>query len=261
VQPSIIFNMAAQSFVHTSFDQPKYTCDVDMYGFMYIMESLKKNDMTHVRVYQAGSSEQFGTTPPLQNEDSPMEPNSPYGIAKLAAHKFAKYYRNVGFWTTVGILFNHEEPGKRGQEFVTRKIAVWCAQARYALCHNTSVPKIRLGNMGAKRDWGRAYEYMEAAVRMMTELQEPVDLVIATGETHTVLEFFQEACKVAEIPESVAVASLEIDPMLVRQAEVPVLCGDASKAKRVLGWESKVKFPILVQQMVEVEIENAKNQK
>lgn len=252
-EPEMIFNMAAQSFVGASFTHPANAFDTNTMGFVNVMESVRRHRLYRTRVYQAGSSEQFGTTPAPQNEDSPMCPNSPYGVSKCAAYQMARYYRNLGHYVVTGILFNHESE-RRGVEFVTRKISLWAAEVKKALRTGSKIPVLKLGNMGARRDWGYSPEYMGVAIRMLTELSTPTDLVVATGEMHTVQEFFTEACRVAEIPDDIALRHLSIDYALVRKAEVPELCGDTTKVRKMLGWTPKVKFKELVKIMVEADI-------
>jgi GDPmannose 4,6-dehydratase len=245
VQPHEIYNLAAMTHVRDSYDHPEVTQDINCSGLIRIMEACRTLRLD-ARIYQAGSSEMFGRvveTP--QRETTRFNPRSPYGVAKVAAQHCATVWR-AGYGTKVscGILFNHESP-RRGVTFLTRKVCK--AVAEFASGERTE--KLKLGNLDALRDWGYAKEYVAA---MWTMLQhDPDDFVIATGETHTVEEFVAAAFARAGIPNWERY--VEYDKSLTRPAEVDLLQGDASKAKRVLGFEPKVKFAELVNLMVDAE--------
>jgi GDPmannose 4,6-dehydratase len=250
VQPREVYNLGAQSHVHVSFAQPSYTADVTGAGVLRLLEAVRDTQEStgeQIRFYQASSSEMFGRvaeTP--QRETTPFLPRSPYGCAKVYAHSITVNYReSYGLHASCGILFNHESP-RRGEEFVTRKIAK--AVARIA---KGKQDELYLGNMDAKRDWGFAGDYVQA---MWLILQQPwpEDYVIATGETHTVREFCEVAFEAAGLHW---VDYVVIDESLKRPAEVDLLLGDASKAARVLGWKPRVMFRDLVSMMVRAELE------
>jgi GDPmannose 4,6-dehydratase len=205
-----------------------------------------------VRFYQAGSSEMFGSAPAPQSETTPFEPRSPYAVSKVAAHWFARNYREAyGLFITNGILFNHESP-RRGETFVTRKITR--ALARIKLGRQK---KLYLGNLDARRDWGYAGDFVEA-MWLMLQQDAPGDFVIATGESHSVREFLTCAAGLCELDWTKYV---EIDPRYFRPTEVDVLCGDASKARAALGWRPQVGFEELVKMMVEHDLELAKQER
>lgn len=245
-QPDEVYNLAAQSFVGTSWNQPVHTGDVTGLGVVRVLEAVR-HAVPHARVYQASSSEMFGKvqeTP--QTENTKFYPRSPYGVAKVYAYWTCVNYReSYDMHISNGILFNHESP-RRGIEFVTRKITDSVARIYHGL-----ESELRLGNLDAKRDWGYAGDYVDAMWRMLQQ-DEPGDYVIATGETHSVEEFVQEAFSIAGLDWKEYVV---IDPKFVRPAEVQLLLGDPSKAKRVLGWEPKVQFKELVKMMVEADLE------
>lgn len=245
-QPDEVYNLAAQSFVGTSWNQPVHTGDVTGLGMVRVLEAVR-NMVPHARVYQASSSEMFGKvqeTP--QTENTKFYPRSPYGVAKVYAYWTCVNYReSYDMHISNGILFNHESP-RRGIEFVTRKITDGVARIYHGL-----ESELRLGNLDAKRDWGYAGDYVDAMWRMLQQ-DKPGDYVIATGETHSVEEFVQEAFSIAGLDWKKYVV---IDPKFVRPAEVELLLGDASKAKRELGWEPKVQFKELVKMMVEADLE------
>lgn len=236
VQPDEVYNLAAQSHVRVSFDEPEYTHNVNALGTLRLLEACR--DMGPIRFYQASSSEMFGSSPAPQNEKTPFHPRSPYGVSKLAAHWYAQHYREAhGMFVACGILFNHESP-RRGETFVTRKIT-------RALGRGDKT--IALGNLDARRDWGFAGDYVEAMWLILQHV-EPRDFVIATGASHTVREFFDEACcYVAHTPK------ITHDPKYDRPTEVYDLCGHASYARSVLGWKPRVDFKGLVQMMVEAD--------
>jgi GDPmannose 4,6-dehydratase len=245
LQPDEIYNLGAQSHVHVSFEMPEYTGDVTGLGAVRILEAVRESGID-TRVYQASSSEMFGSTPPPQSETTPFHPRSPYGCAKVYAHHITVNYReSYGMHVSSGILFNHESP-RRGENFVTRKITRAVARIAKGL-----QDKLYLGNLDAKRDWGYAPEYVEA-MWMMLQQEEPDDYVIATGEAHSVREFVSAAFAHVGLHWQDFV---EIDPVYYRPAEVDHLIGDASKARTRLGWEPKIGFTELVQIMVDADVE------
>lgn len=241
IKPDEIYNLGAQSHVRVSFDVPEYTADVDALGTLRLLEAIRSN-CPESRFYQASSSELFGKvreTP--QSETTPFYPRSPYGCAKQFAYWITVNYREgYNLFASNGILFNHESP-RRGETFVSRKITK--AAARISLGKQK---ELLLGNLDAKRDWGHAKDYVEA-MWLMLQHPEPDDFVVATGETHTIREMLDVAfeCVGLNWQEHVGV-----DPKYYRPTEVDLLQGDASKAKRVLGWEPKIRFNELVESMV-----------
>jgi GDPmannose 4,6-dehydratase len=245
VEPDELYNLAAQSHVRVSFDQPHYTAEAVALGTLNVLEAARA--IPGCRVYQASSSEMYGQvveTP--QRETTPFRPRSPYGVAKVYAHWITVNYReSYGMHASCGILFNHESP-RRGETFVTRKITR--AAARIAAGHQQDVS---LGNLDAKRDWGHARDYVEA-MWLMLQQDEPDDYVIATGETHTVREFATLAFSIVGLDY---LDYMKHDPRYDRPAEVDVLLGDASKARERLGWTPSVTFGGLVRQMVEAELQ------
>ncbi len=245
IKPDEVYNLAAQSHVKVSFEIPEYTADAVAIGTLRLLEAIRQENLK-TKFYQASSSEMFGKvlqTP--QNEKTPFNPRSPYACAKVFAHEITKTYRDAyNIFACCGILFNHESP-RRGETFVTRKITKAVARIKLG-----KQKYLYLGNLEAKRDWGYAPEYVEAMWRMMQH-NEPDDYVIATGETHTVQEFVEEAFNVAGLNWK---DHVKIDPKYYRPAEVDVLLGDYSKAKQKLGWEPKVKFKQLVKTMVEADL-------
>jgi GDPmannose 4,6-dehydratase len=247
VAPDEIYNLAAQSFVGISFEQPVTTGEITGVGAVRLLEAIREVN-PRIRFYQASTSEMFGKAPAPQNENTPFHPRSPYAASKLYAHWSAVNYREAyGMHTTSGILFNHESP-LRGAEFVTRKITLAAARIKYGL-----QGELRLGNLDARRDWGYAKEYVEA-MWLMLQQTEPEDFVIATGESHSVREFADAAFEVAGLNWE---RHTVIDPAFVRPAEVDFLVGDSSKAKEKLGWEPKTTFKGLVSLMVEVDLKRA----
>lgn len=241
-----IYNLAAQSHVRVSFDVPEETVDVVANGTLKLLEAYR-NFAPSARFYQASSSEMYGdNTQVPQNEETRMTPASPYACAKLFAHNICRNYReSYKLHISCGILFNHESE-YRGETFVTKKIAVAAAKIKKGL-----QKKIELGNITAKRDWGYASDYTEA-MWLMLQQKKPDDYVIATGETHTVKEFAEEVFKNAGLNLE---EHLVINPRLFRPHEVPILLGDSSKAKAVLGWEPKITFKALAKIMYEKELE------
>lgn len=251
VQPDEIYNLAAQSHVAWSFKTPESTFDITGAGCLRLLEAMRQTS-PHSRFYQASSSEMFGLvheTP--QTERTPFHPRSPYGVAKVAAFWATVNYREgYDMFACNGILFNHESE-RRGEEFVTRKITLAAAKIKLGLQE-----KLMLGNLDAKRDWGYAPEYVEA-MWLMLQQDTPEDYVIATGETHTVRDFCEAAFSHLDLDYQKYV---EIDPKFYRPAEVNLLIGDASKAKRELGWEPKVSFKELVARMVDADLARLKSQ-
>ncbi len=251
IQPDEVYNFAAQSHVRVSFDIPEYTADITGLGALRILEAIKDFEKTHdkkIRFYQASSSEMFGSALPPQNELTPFHPRSPYGSAKVFAYFTTINYREAyNIFAVNGILFNHESP-RRGETFVTRKITRGIARILAGLDK-----KLYLGNLNARRDWGYAKEYVEAAW-MMLQQKKPDDYVIGTGETHSVKEFLVEAFKYAGITNWKKY--VEIDKRYYRPTEVDVLIADSSKAKAKLKWQPKTKFEDLVKLMVEEDIKN-----
>jgi len=245
LQPDEIYHLGAQSHVRVSFDIPEYTGDVTALGTIRILEAIREVG-AKTRFYQASSSEMFGKVREIpQSEKTPFYPRSPYGCAKVYAFWTTVNYReSYNLFAMNGILFNHESP-RRGETFVTRKITRAVARIKAGLQH-----KLYLGNLDAKRDWGYAKEYVEA-MWLMLQQDQPDDYVIATGETHSVREFLQEAFSCADLDWREYV---EIDPRYFRPAEVDLLIGDASKAKSKLGWEPKVSFRESARLMVDADM-------
>ena len=229
IKPDEIYNLGAMTFVADSFEVPIYTIDVNGLGVLRILEAIRG---TSIRLYQASTSEMFGNVASPQNENTPFAPRSPYGCGKLLAHSLCRNYREAyGTKVSCGIMFNHESP-LRGREFVTQKIA-------YGIWGET----LELGNLSAKRDWGHARDYVRSMWLMLQH--EPDDFVIATGESRSVSDFVNAAAKAAgQKPEVV------INPKYYRPTEVHHLCGDATKARQVLGWQPTTTFEELVEEMV-----------
>jgi len=266
VKPDEIYNLAAQSHVQVSFETPEYTANVDAIGVLRIIEAMRILGLDKItKFYQASTSELFGQTSVVpQNENTPFHPRSPYGVAKLYAYWIVKNYREAyGLFGVNGILFNHESP-RRGENFVTKKITQSLVSIKFG--HQD---KLKLGNLDAKRDWGYAKEYVES-MWLMLQQDKPDDYVIATGETHSVREFVEEACSCLDIPlvwqglarnevgidKSTGKVIIELENNYLRPAEVDILCGDAEKAKRIIGWNPKVKFKDLVKIMVDFDLKN-----
>jgi len=262
IKPDEIYNLGAQSHVKVSFEVPEYTAEVDAVGTLRLLDTIKETGV-HTRFYQASSSEMFGNaqeTP--QKESTPFYPRSPYGAAKVYSHWITVNYREAyNLYACSGILFNHESP-RRGKRFVSRKITRAVAKIHLGL-----QDKLFLGNLNAKRDWGYAPEYVEA-MWLMLQQEKPDDYVIATGEAHTVRELAEEAFKNIDInlewkgkektekgiDKKTGKTLVEVDPNYFRPTEVESLIGDASKAKKKLGWKSKVKFKELVKIMVKADL-------
>jgi GDPmannose 4,6-dehydratase len=245
VAPDEVYNLAAQSHVKVSFDMPEYTVSVTGVGVLRLLDAVRELGLTP-RVYQAGSSEMYGLvqeTP--QNEKTPFHPRSPYACAKVFGHFSAVNYREgYGMHVSNGILFNHESP-RRGENFVTRKITMGLAAIKQG-----REKQLRLGNLDAKRDWGYARDYV-LAMWLMLQQEQPDDYVIATGETHSVREFLDEAFGYAGLDWKKYVV---VDERYFRPAEVDMLQGDASKARKQLGWRPKVDFRKLVRLMVDADM-------
>jgi GDPmannose 4,6-dehydratase len=246
VEPDEVYNLAAQSFVPTSWQQPVLTGEFTAMGVTRVLEAIRLLNPRGIRFYQASSSEMFGKaqeTP--QRETTPFYPRSPYGVSKVYGHWITVNYReSYGMHCCSGILFNHESP-RRGREFVTRKVTDGVARIKRGL-----QKELRLGNLDAQRDWGYAADYVKA-MWMMLQQDPPGDYVIATGETHSVRDFVAAAFACVDLNWQDYVV---LDPALVRPAEVDVLVGDASKARRQLGWQPTVTFKELVRFMVEADL-------
>ena len=310
-EPDEIYNLAAQSHVGTSFNQPNLTWDITAGGVLNILEAIRYSpNKEHMRFYQASSSEMFGKNYTVgetfdfenvlgtivvdnptsdgihgykhyQDEDTSFMPQSPYAIAKLAAHHLVRNYRDsYGIHGSCGILFNHESE-RRGEHFVTRKITKWIGgfmnwleksslkqsqltkteegdEVIYASGHQDSYPKLRLGNLQAKRDWGHAEDYVEAMWRMLQQ-DEPDDYVVATGETYSVADFLDAAFEAAGISDWSNL--VYIDPKFYRPAEVEYLLGIPTKAEDKLGWKRKISFADLAERMVKFDVEKKRLQR
>ena len=250
VQPDEIYNLGAQSHVRVSFDIPEYTAEVGALGTLRLLEAIRETGLRGTRFYQASSSELFGKVQEVpQRETTPFYPRSPYGVAKLYAYWVTVNYReSYGLFACNGVLFNHESP-RRGETFVTRKITRAAAAIKLGL-----QDKLYLGNLDAKLDWGHAKDFVDA-MWLMLQQDEADDYVIATGETHSVREFLDEAFGRLDLDWKQFV---EIDPRYFRPAEVDLLVGDASKARRKLGWEPKITFKELVRTMVDADLADLK---
>ncbi len=251
IQPDEIYNLGAQSHVRVSFDVPEYTGEVTGMGTVRLLEAIRDTGLK-CKFYQASSSELYGKvqeTP--QKETTPFYPRSPYAVAKLYSYWITVNYReSYGLFACNGILFNHESP-RRGETFVTRKITRAATRIKLGL-----QKKLFLGNLDAKRDWGYAKEYVEA-MWLMLQQEQPNDFVIATGETHSIREFLDECFGYLDLDWK---KHVDIDPKYYRPAEVDLLIGDPSKAKRMLKWEPKTKFKDLVRVMVDADMELAKQE-
>jgi GDPmannose 4,6-dehydratase len=244
-QPHEVYNLAAQSFVPTSWNQPVLTAEFTAVGVTRVLEAIRAVD-PEIRFYQASSSEMFGKVREVpQTELTPFHPRSPYGVAKVYGHYITVNYReSYDLFAVSGILFNHESP-RRGLEFVTRKITDGVARIKVGLAE-----ELRLGNLDAKRDWGFAGDYVEA-MWLMLQQDEPVDYVVATGEEHSVQEFVDLAFERASLDR---VQHVVQDPRFLRPAEVDHLVGDPSKARNQLGWEPQTSFRDLVEMMVDADV-------
>ena len=245
LEPDEVYHLGAQSHVKVSFEVPEYTSDATGMGTVRILEAIRASGV-ETRFYQAGSSEMFGASSPPQDERTPFYPRSPYGVSKVFAHWMTVNYREAhGLFAANGILMNHESP-RRGETFVTRKVTRAVARIKAGI-----QDKLYLGNLDALRDWGYAPDFVEA-MWVMLQHDEPDDFVIATGEAHSVREFCELAFARADLEWE---RYVEIDPRYYRPTEVDHLCGDASKAKQVLGWEPKTRFEELVRIMVDADIQ------
>ena len=244
--PDEVYNLAAQSFVMTSWSQPVFTGDVTGLGVTRMLDAIRIVD-PKIRFYQASSSEMFGKVVEVpQRETTPFYPRSPYGVAKVYGHWITVNYReSYDLHANSGILFNHESP-RRGLEFVTRKITHHVAQIKRGL-----IDELRLGNLDARRDWGYAADYVEA-MWLMLQQESPQDYVVSSGETHSVEEFLEEAFGCVDLDWHDYVVQ---DPRFMRPAEVDLLVGNSDKARRDLGWEPTVSFAELVRLMVEADLQ------
>ncbi|HZI28342.1 MAG TPA: GDP-mannose 4,6-dehydratase [Gemmatimonadaceae bacterium] len=251
VVPDEVYNLGAQSHVRISFDVPEYTVEVAGVGTLRLLEAIRNLGMSP-RFYQASSSEMFGKVVEVpQSERTPFHPRSPYACAKVFAHQITVNYReSYGLHASCGILFNHESP-RRGENFVTRKITRSLTRIKLGL-----QPMLYLGNLDARRDWGYAADYVEA-MWLMLQQEKPDDYVVATGETHSVREFLDEVGAALDMDWTPHVG---VDPRYYRPAEVDILHGDASKAKRALGWTPKTTFRDLARMMTEADMELAERE-
>ncbi len=252
IRPDEIYNLGAQSHVRVSFDQPIYTADVNALGSLRLLESIREMG-GKIRFYQASSSEMFGKIKEMpQNENTPFHPRSPYGCSKVFAFWQTVNYREAyNLYACNGILFNHESP-RRGETFVTRKITRAATRIKLGL-----QKKLYLGNLDAKRDWGFAGDYVEAMWLMMQQ-DKPDDFVIATGEMHSIRDFLDKVFGYLDLDWHEYV---EIDPRYYRPSEVDILCGDPTKARKILNWEPKVGFGELVRMMCDADMKIAENEK
>jgi GDPmannose 4,6-dehydratase len=269
IKPDEVYNLAAQSFVAASFTQPLLTADINAFGVLRILEAIRMFS-PKTKFYQASTSEMFGKVQSIpQNEKTPFYPRSPYAISKLFAHWVCVNYREAyNIFACSGILFNHESP-LRGLEFITRKVSYTVARI-----YNGFDEKLVVGNLDSKRDWGYAKEYVYG-MWLMLQQEKPDDYVLATGQTHSVREFIEYAFKVIGIDivwrgkgvsekgydRKTGKVLIEVSKNFYRPAEVDILLGDPSKAKKILKWESKVRFDELVRMMVEADIERVRNEK
>ena len=249
-QPDEIYNLAAQSFVGASFQQPLLTADITGLGTLRVLDAIKENAPS-AKFYQASSSEMFGNSPGMKDENSPFKPRSPYGAAKVFAHQIANHYREAyNIFACCGILFNHESP-LRGIEFVTRRIT-W----NLARIKSKKIKNFTLGNIYAKRDWGFAGDYVESMWQMLQQ-DKPDDYVVATGESHSVEEFLTLASEYAGLGDWHDF--VKIDEFNMRPTDIDELTGDSSKARKKLGWKPKMEFNDLVKHMVYHDIDYFKN--
>ena len=264
VAPDEIYNLAAQSHVRVSFDVPEFTTDSIALGALRLLEVIRSlNRQENVRIYQASSSEMFGKHPPPQSESTPFEPQSPYAVAKVFAYWIARNYREShGIFASNGILFNHESP-MRGETFITRKVAIAVAKIKHGLqdC-------LYLGNLNAQRDWGHAQDYVYGMYLIMQH-DQPDDFVLATGVSHSVRHFVERSFELIDchivwenegvdeigVDRKTGKTLIKIDPRYFRPQEVDALRGDASKARRILGWEPKTNIDELIQEMVTFELD------
>ncbi len=255
VRPHEIYNLAAQSHVRVSFDIPEYTADTVALGALRLFEAAydyEKNTKARLKIYQAGTSEMFGASPPPQQETTAFHPRSPYGVSKLAAHWYAVNYReSYGMFIANGLLFNHESP-RRGETFVTRKITRAVGRIKYGLQDT-----LYLGNLESRRDWGFAGDFVEG-MWLMLQQEKADDYVLATGYSYSVKEFLVEAFGLVKLNWQDYV---RVDSRYFRPAEVDALQGDATKAKEILGWKPKIKLKGLVKMMVEHDLKLAEQEK
>jgi GDPmannose 4,6-dehydratase len=243
-KPQEIFHLGAQSHVKVSFETPEYTSNITALGTLRILETMRENERK-IRLYHASSSEMFGVSPPPQDESTPLQPRSPYAVAKAFSHWMATNYRDgYGLYISNGILFNHESP-RRGETFLTRKVTRGIAGIL-----GGKQKKIYLGNLESRRDWGFAPEYVEAIWRMM-QLDSATDFVIGTGESHSVREFVEKALQYAGLPFE---KHIEVDTRYFRPIEVEALRANSQKARRQIGWEPKIKFDDLVKVLVDADM-------
>ncbi len=243
IRPDEVYNLAAQSHVHISFDQPEYTGEVDGLGATRLLEAIRTAGIP-ARFYQASTSEMFGSSPPPQNELSPFHPRSPYAAAKVYAHWITVNYREAhSMYACSGILFNHESP-RRGENFVTRKVTRGVAAAL------SSGAKLHLGNLDARRDWGHAQDYVEA-MWLMLQQPEPDDFVIGTGTSRSVRDLLEVAFGMVGLDWQEYV---ETDPAYTRPAEVPDLVADPSKARELLHWQPTRSFEAMIREMLETDL-------
>ncbi len=271
IQPDEIYNLAAQSHVKVSWDCPEFTADTDALGALRLLEAIRINHLEKkTKFYQASTSELYGLIQdPVQSEKTPFYPRSPYGVAKLYAYWITVNYReSFGIFASNGILFNHESP-RRGETFVTRKITMAASRIKLGLQE-----KLYLGNLNAKRDWGHAEDYVEGMWRIL-QADKPSDYVLATGTTTSIRDFVTMAFKELDIDiewqgqgidekgidKKTKKVVVEVDPRYFRPAEVELLLGDASKAKKELGWEAKRDLKTLCKEMVEADFLNAQKEK
>ncbi len=254
VHPDEVYNLGAQSHVRVSFDQPEYTVDVVALGVLRFLEAIRnyiKHSGKHVRFYQAGSSEMFGSAKPRQHEGTRFEPRSPYACAKVYAHhQVVNYRQSYGLFACNGILFNHESP-RRGETFVTRKITRAATRIKVGI-----QDKLHLGNLDARRDWGYAADYVEAMWRMLQQ-DAPDDYVVATGESLSIRDFLDLTFRRLDLDWQ---NHVEVDPRYFRPAEVDHLEGDATKGRQILGWEPKTDVRALVAMMVDSDLQLAKKE-
>ena len=271
IEPDEIYNLAAQSHVKVSWDCPEYTADCDALGTLRLLEAIRMNNLERkTKFYQASTSELYGLIQePIQKETTPFYPRSPYAVAKLYAYWICINYReSFGIWAANGILFNHESP-RRGETFVTRKITMAATRIKVGLQE-----KLYLGNLNSKRDWGHAKDYVRGMWQIMQQ-ENPTDYVLATGTTTSIrdfckmtfaelgidIEFVGEGVNEKGIDTATGKTLIEVDPLYFRPAEVDLLLGDSSKARKELGWEPEYDLNMLVKEMVASDLELAKKEK